>query len=93
MSAFTLPYEDVDATVREAAADQAWHDAEYDAWLDSFLSDAYEAWLDDTAEDEDEPTEEPAYVPFQLDASEYADCIGNVTAEPGHLESTAPYLF
>ena len=86
-----LPWEDVDANVRALAADGAWHDAEYDAWLDSFLSDAYEAWLDDTAEDEEEPTE--TYVPFQLDASEYADCAGTLTAEPGYLESTAPYLF
>lgn len=96
MSTLLLPYEDVDAAVREAAEDGAWHDAEYDTWLDGFLADAYEAWLDDTAED-DEPeavaefTE--AYVPFQLDASEYTDCVGNVTAEPGYLESTAPYLF
>ena len=88
MSTLLLPYEDVDALVREAAADQAWDDAEYDNWLDAFLSDAYEAWLDDTAGDG-----EPDYVPFQLDVSEYADCIGNVTAEPGYLESTAPYLF
>ena len=61
-------------------------DAEYDTWLDAFLSDAYEAWLDDV-----EPESE--YVPFQLDPSAYWDCTGNVTAEPGYLESTAPYLF
>ncbi len=83
MNKLLLPYEDVDATVREAAADQSWHNAEYDAWLDAFLSDAYEAWLDDV-----EPVE-AEYVPFQLDGSEYADCVGNVTAEPGYLESTA----
>lgn len=87
MTLALYPWEDVDAAVREASADGEWHDAEHDEWLTAFLADAYEAWLDDV-----EPSE-PAYVPFQLDASEYADCAGNVTAEPGYLESTAPYLF
>ena len=77
------------ALVAETDAETAQlHRDEHDAWLDAFLADAYESWLDDVAEDD-----EPAYVPFQLDASEYADCVGNVTAEPGYLESTAPYLF
>ena len=98
MSTLALPYEDVDATVREAAEDQTWHDAEYDAWLDSFLSDAYEAWLDDVPAwladwDADVATAvdtvaDPAYVPFQR-TERYAQ----LADEIGYLESTAPYLF
>lgn len=99
MSALLLPYEDVDAAVREAAADQSWHDAEYDAWLDGFLSDAYEAWLDDVEPAwltdwlEDvataiETVADPAYVPFQ-----HAERYAQLADEIGYAESVTPYLF
>lgn len=82
-----MPWEDVDAIIRQRTEDQAWDDAEYDEWLDGFLSDAYEAWLDDVE------VVEPTYVPFQLDASEYAECAGTLGSEIGYAESVTPFYF
>lgn len=84
------PWQDPEFVAAEDAEILAFHDAAREAWLDDWLAD----WEEE--QDEDELVVEydaAAYVPFQLPASEYAGCVGNVTAEPGYYESLCPDLF
>ena len=95
MTTLTMPWEDVELLTDEQAAAELAADGEYDAWLDELWGDLavndplFARWLDAGAPmpaNEGRP-----YVPFQLPASEYADCYGNVTAEPGYYESLYPF--
>lgn len=78
----TYPWESPELVATEDAELIAIHDAAREAWLDDYLSELFE-----------EPVKEPAYVPFQLDASEYADCAGTLADEIGYAESVTQYLF
>jgi len=92
----TRRLEDLDAIFRQDAETDEWFDAEYDEWLAAWTSDAYEAWLDDVVEEADELVTEWAaddYIPFQLDASHYADRHGTLCDAPGYAESVTPFCF
>lgn len=74
----------------------AFHDAAREVWLDDWLADLEEEPVEEEPVEEDELVLEYSaadYVPFQLPASEYAGCYGNVTAEPGYYESLYPFAF
>lgn len=74
------PWESAPTVAAEDAELVAFHDEAREAWLDDWLTDLFE-----------EPVVEPDYVPFQLDASEYSDCVGTLQDEIGYAESVTPF--